>query len=118
MSKFENICCKVLGIILVLLLSILSLQLMGCTTASNGAINITPKEEPHDTVRGYPIVDTRGVLHKYRDDFQSLIFPINNEKLTQYCGTHFQWESIKAVWKRDGDRDWKWYYIVSKSKKQ
>ena len=118
MSNFENICCKVLGIILFLLVIILSVQLIGCTSSSNGAIKITPKEEPHDTIRDYPLLDHRGVLHKYRDNFESIIFPKHNKKLTQYCGTHFQWESIKAVYKREGNSDYRWYYIVSKNKKQ
>ena len=89
-----------------------------CTSASNGAINVTPKEEVHSTPSSFPLLDHRGVLHTYRDDFDKLIFPRHNRKLTQYCAAHFQWESIKAVWKREGDGYYRWHYIVSRSKKQ
>ena len=117
MSNFENISCKVLGIILFILVTILSVQLMGCTST-------IPKEKP--TIRDYPLLDHRGILHKYRDDFKSIVFPTHNEKLTQYCGTHFQWESVTAMWKSGGDNighreeaDYhRWIYIVIKTKKQ
>ena len=118
LNEFESNCCKGLSIVLVILLAIISFQLVGCTSASNGAINVIPKEEVHDTIRNFPLLDTRGVLHKYRDDFDKFIFPRHNEKLTQYCGKHFEWESIKAVYKKEGDGDYRWHYIVSRSKKQ
>jgi hypothetical protein len=92
-----------------------------CTSAPNGAINLEEVitiEEPHDTIRSFPLLDNRGVLHKYRDDFDKLIFPKDNRKLTQYCGKHFQWESIKARWKKNNIGEWGWSYMVSRSKKQ
>ena len=118
MTQFESNCCKSLGILLVILLAIISFQLVGCTSASNGAINVIPKEEVHDTIRNFPLLDTRGVLHKYRGNFKSIVFPTHNKKLTQYCGNHFQWEIIKAVWKQEGDEDFRWHYIVIRDKKQ
>ena len=118
LNEFESNCCKGLSIVLVILLAILSLQLMGCTSASNGAINVTPKEEVHSTPSSFPLLDHRGILHEYRDNFDKLIFPRHNKKLTQYCATHFQWESIKAVYKRKDDGYYRWHYIVSRSKKQ
>ena len=118
LNEFESNCCKGLSIVLVILLAIISFQLVGCTSASNGAINVIPKEEVHDTIRSFPLLDNRGILHKYRDDFDKLIFPRHNRKLTQYCAAHFQLESIKAVWKREGDGYYRWHYIVSRSKKQ
>ena len=66
----------------------------------------------------FPLLDNRGILHEYRDNFDKLIFPRHNKKLTQYCATHFQWESIKAVYKRKDDCYYRWHYIVSRSKKQ
>ena len=90
-----------------------------CTSAPNGAINLDVIiEEPHDTSSSFPLLDTRGVLHTYRDDFDKLIFPKDNNKLTQYCATHFQWESIRARWKKDNAGEWGWSYMVSRSKKQ
>ena len=116
LNEFESNCCKGLSIVLVILLAIISFQLVGCTSASNGSINITPKEEVAPS--SFPLLDNRGILHKYRDDFDKFIFPRHNEKLTQYCATHFEWESIKAVYKKEGDGDYRWHYIVSRSKKQ
>jgi hypothetical protein len=110
MSNFEEIACKGLGIILFLLVIILSVQLMGCT--------LSPKEEFYNTPTSFPLLDTRDILHKYRDNFDKIIFPRNNQLLTRYCGAHFQWESIKAVWKCEEDGNYKWYYTISKSKKQ
>ena len=106
-----------MAIILVILLSLLSFQLMGCTLAANRSINI-PGDLQVKAIEGYPLLDNRGILHKYRDNFKSIIFPTHNKKLTQYCGTHFQWEVIKSVWKRKDDDNYSWHYIVRRSKKQ
>ena len=65
----------------------------------------------------YPLVDYKGVTHKYKDNFSKLIFPTHNEKLTQYCKVHREWENIKAVWSRDKVQEhYSWNYYVSKHK--
>ena len=104
-----------MAVMLIVLAVIISIQLVGCTSAANGAINITA--DVPDNIKGYPLLDNRGILHKYRDNYDKIIFPRHNEKLTQFCGIHFQWEVIKSVWKREWDEDYRWHYIVSRSKK-
>ena len=65
----------------------------------------------------FPLIDYKGVVHRYRDDFDKLIFPRHNEKLTQYCAVHYDWENIKAVWSRDKVQGhYRWNYYVSKHK--
>ena len=118
MSNFEEIACKGLGIVLFLLVVILSVQLMGCTST-------IPKEEPHNTPISFPLLDHRGILHTYRDNFDKIVFPTHNKKLTLYCGSHFQWENVTAMWKSSGgnighreEADYyRWMYIVSKHPK-
>ena len=65
----------------------------------------------------FPLVDYKGVVHRYRDDFDKLIFPRHNKKLTQYCAVHFDWENIKAVWSKDKrNGEFRWNYYVTKHK--
>ena len=65
----------------------------------------------------FPLVDYKGVVHRYRDNFDKLIFPRHNEKLTQYCAVHYEWENIKAVWSRDKVQGhYRWNYYVTKHK--
>ena len=65
----------------------------------------------------FPLVDYKGVVHRYRDNFDKLIFPRHNEKLTQYCAVHYDWENIKAVWSRDKVQGhYRWNYYVTKHK--
>ena len=125
LNKFESSCCKGLGIVLIILLTIISFQLVGCTSVVRHIQDAEWKkykaahQRDHDNnIKGYPLLDTRGVLHKYRDNFKSIVFPTHNKKLTQYCGIHFQWEVIKEVWKQEGDEDFRWHYIVIRDKKQ
>ena len=65
----------------------------------------------------FPLIDYNGVVHRYRDNFDKLVFPRHNEKLTQYCSVHYDWENIKAVWSRDKVQGhYRWNYYVSKHK--
>ena len=65
----------------------------------------------------FPLVDYKGVVHRYRDDFDKLIFPRHNRKLTQYCSIHYHWENIKAVWSKDKrNGEFRWNYYVTKHK--
>jgi len=64
----------------------------------------------------YSLLDYKGALHKYRVDLKSLQFPQDNRELTQYCGIHFHWEDIKAVYGKV-DNDFEWRYYVYKNKK-
>jgi len=68
-------------------------------------------------ITSYPLIDYKGEQHKYRDNFDSFIFPQDNKKLTQYCVFHFHWEDIKAVYGKDENGKWNYTYIVSKNKK-
>ena len=77
-------------------------------------ISCTPPKADSEV---FPLVDYKGVTHKYRDNFSKLIFPTHNEKLTQYCKVHREWENIKAVWSRDKVQGhYRWHYYVSKHK--
>ena len=128
MSDFEEIACKGLGIVLFLLVVILSVQLMGCATGGT-TIGWTdsgaPIVKPKGSTQAYPLLDNRGILHTYRDNFDKIVFPTHNKKLTLYCGSHFQWENVTAMWKSSGgnighreEADYyRWMYIVSKHPK-
>ena len=101
--------------IFLLLCMIFCLISWKCTTA--------PDVPPDEAIRvptkvtSYPLIDHKGVQHKYRDNFDSFLFPQHNEKLTQYCAFHFEWEDIKAVYKKDENGEWGFSYIVNKNKK-
>ena len=131
MSDFENIACKAMGIILIILLSFLSFQLMGCSIPThgttvgwtdNGAPIVRPKES-------FPLLDNRGILQEYKSDaktYKRITHPSADE-LTLYCAVHKQWETVKIAWKRSdltniGHREessfWRWTYMVSRNKKQ
>ena len=66
--------------------------------------------------RFYSLLDYKGTMHKYKVDLKSLSFPQDNRELTQYCGIHFHWEDIKAVYGKVG-KDLEWRYYVYKNKK-
>ena len=69
------------------------------------------------TKRLYPLLDNKAIRHKYRDNFDKLIFPQHNKKLTQYCSVHRDWEDIRAVWSKNGGDDFRWQYYFVKNKK-
>jgi hypothetical protein len=68
-------------------------------------------------ITSYPLLDSFGEQHKYRENFDSFIFPQDNKKLTLYCAFHWEWENIKAVYTKDENDHWGYFYIVSKNKK-
>ena len=85
-----------------------------CTNAPNGAIPIV---KVPTKITSYPLQDYEGEEHKYRDDFDSFVFPRDNQELTQYCAFHHQWEDIKVVYSRTNG-EWGYHYIVSKNKRR
>ena len=62
----------------------------------------------------YPLIDTRFKIHKYKENIQWLIFP-NNDKKTEYCSVHFEWEDIKPVYRPTGNGEYRWQYQVNKN---
>ena len=113
MSTFEERACKILGVVLFCIICILILQLSGCAPK----IKEVPIARVPTKVTSYPLEDHKGELHKYRENFDSFIFPRHNRKLTQYCAFHFEWEDIRAVYMRDKYGKWGYSYIVKKNKK-
>ena len=131
MSDFENIACKAMAVILIILLCFLSFQLMGCSIPTNGTTvgwtdNGAPIVEP---AQAFPLLDNRGILHEYRDSkaYPKITKPTHMSVLQVYCGVHRQWETLRIVWRRSSltkiehreEADyWRWTYIVNRSKKQ
>ncbi len=75
----------------------------------------------------FPLLDNRGILHEYRNEYTRITHPSHNDELTLYCAVHRQWETVKIVWKRSnltniGHREensyWRWNYNVTRNKKQ
>ena len=62
----------------------------------------------------YPLIDTRFKIHRYKENIQWLIFP-NNEKKTEYCAIHFEWEDIKPIYRPAGNGEYRWQYRVTKN---
>ena len=91
---------------------LICLLFTGCTSTTKGI----PIARVPTKITSYPLIDYKGEQHKYRDNFDSFIFPQHNQKLTQYCAFHFEWEDIKVVYKKDEDGEWGYSYIVSKNK--
>ena len=85
----------------------------GCSSVTKGI----PIARVPTKITSYPLIDNRGIEHKYRDKVDSFIFPHDNKKLTQFCAFHFHWEDIKAVYRKDEDGKWGYTYIVNKNKK-
>ena len=87
----------------------------GETTKSEVTTGEVIMEEPMK--RLYPLIDNKVIMHKYRDNFDKMIFPKHNAKLTQYCSEHRHWEDIRAVWSKNGGNEFRWQYYVVKNKK-
>ena len=85
---------------------------MNCSATYQGEVI---NEKPVKT--HYPLMDNHMVKHTYRDNFDKLIFPKHNRKLTQYCSEHRHWEDIRAVWSKNGGDDFRWQYYVVKNNK-
>ena len=140
MNDFESKACKVMAVILIILLSFLSFQLMGCSIPTHGTtVGWTDSGAPIvNTSQAFPLLDNRGILHEYKSDtktYKRITHP-SADKLTLYCGSHFQWETIRIVWKRsdltnidkaeqfstysalEESSFWRWTYMVSRNKKQ
>ena len=95
-----------------ILLLLCSIMAFSCSATYQGEVIM---EEPMK--RLYPLIDNKVIMHKYRDNFDKMIFPKHNEKLTQYCSLHRDWEDIRAVWSKNGGNDFRWQYYVMKNKK-
>ena len=107
MSEFESTTCKVLGVLLFCILMILYLQLIGCTSSSNGAFNhASPDFYQESKHMEFPVKDTRDYIHYYK---QPVIIH-HGEMLTLYCRRDKQWEKIRA--KYDYNRDTYNYHII------
>ena len=101
-----------IGETILLCLIIYVLYIYSCSGTRSGQVIL---DEP--VKRLYPLIDNKAITHKYRDNFDKLIFPKHNKKLTQYCSLHRDWEDIKAVWSKNGGDDYRWQYYVVKNKK-
>lgn len=107
MSDFENIACKVMGVILFLLIMILSLQLTSCTSKTQ----VAPEAPIKPKKQAISLLDSSGSLHKYKVDVSRLNLPNDNQLLTQYCMNHYQWENITVFRHlKDGSVE-TWYRI-------
>ena len=95
-----------------ILLSLCCIVVFNCSATYQGEVIM---EEPMK--RLYPLLDNHMVKHTYRDNFDKLIFPKHNKKLTQYCSVHRNWEDIKAVWSKNGGDNFRWQYHVMKNNK-
>ena len=95
-----------------LLLSLCFIMVFSCSGTNPGQVIL---EEPMK--RLYPLIDNKAITHKYRDNFDKMIFPKHNKKLTQYCSLHRDWEDIRAVWSKNGGDYFRWQYYVVKNKK-
>ena len=100
-------------------------SIIGCANSTNGK---APIARIPTKVTSYPLIDYKGVEHKYRDNFDSFVFPGDNTKLTQYCAFHHQWEDIKVVYRKKPKRSskqlgrnkggsWGYEYVVTLNKK-
>lgn len=88
----------------IMLSIILTLTLSNCaSTNQNGT-------------KYYPLIDTRLRIHKYKDNIQWKLFPLDKKKLIHYCSVHFEWEDIKPIYRKVNE-EMKWVYRVSKNKK-
>ena len=92
---------------------LICLLFTGCTST----INRVPIARVPTKITSYPLIDNRGIEHKYRDKVDSFIFPHDNKILTQFCEFHFHWEDIKAVYRKNEDGKCGYTYIVNKNKK-
>jgi len=98
--------------ILFLLLGFWIFTVIGCASITKEP----PIARVPTKITSYPLIDIKGETHKYRDNFDSFIFPQHNQKLTQYCAFHFDWENIKVKYTKDENGEWGYTYIVSKHK--
>ena len=111
---------KYIGLVILLLLVLLSS--LHCTSAPNGAINHTPPMvsidgeivdtwKNHERPMEFPIKDTRDNIHYYK---QPVILH-HMEILILYCKTDKQWEKIRAYYNH---KESVYDYAVSRLPKQ
>ena len=97
---------------------ILALLLVSCTQAPNGSFNtvkpLVHKINPTD----YPLRGHDGELHKFGENLHKMIFPRHNQRLTQYCAIHRQWENVKVVYSRMEDNEYGYKYFVTKNRRK
>jgi hypothetical protein len=111
-------------------LALISLVLFTRCATGGTTIGWTDNGAPIvNTSQAFPVLDNRGILHEYKSDsktYKRITHP-STDKLTLYCGVHFQWETLRIQWKRSnltniGHREensfWRWTYIVTRNKKQ
>ena len=113
MTHFENIACKVMGIILLILIVILSLQLTSCVSKTQVVPETPIKPKKH----AISLLDSSGSSHKYKVDVSRLNLPNDNQLLTQYCMNHYQWENI-TVFRHLKNGSVETWYRISPHKKQ
>ena len=114
------------------LLGLALISLVLFTRCATGGTHVGWTDNGAPIVRSsssFPLLDNRGILHEYRDRnvYTRITHPVHNDELTIYCGSHFQWETVKIVWKRGNltkieHREeidyWRWNYNVTRNKKQ
>ena len=116
MTHFENIACKVMGVILFLLVVILGLQLTSC--ASKVPNNqVAPEVQIKPKKQAISLLDSSGNSHKYKVDVSKLNLPNDNQLLTQYCMNHYQWENI-TVFRHLKNGTIETWYRISPHRKQ
>ena len=99
------------------ILLLCSIVVFSCTTTYQGEVIVDGPIVEKPLKRLYPLIDNKAIIHKYRDNFDKLIFPRHNRKLTQYCSVHRNWEDIKAIWSKNGGDNFRWQYHVMKNNK-
>ena len=92
----------------------------------SGVVEKVPIVRVPTKITSYPLRDYKGIMHKYTDNFDSFVFPQDNNKLTQYCAFHMEWENIRVVYRKRREKSnklgkrqakWVWEYIVTKHKR-
>ena len=71
---------------------------------------------PEETTVYYPLIDTHLKYHKYKENIHLMIFPKQNQKLTQYCALHYVWDDITPIYRKINGQ-WKYIYRVNINKK-
>ncbi len=112
---------KYIGLVILLVLVLLSS--LHCTSSPNGAINYNTTKYYVDgefvdslinrksNVMEFPIKDTRDYIHYYNQP----VIMTHYQILILYCRKDKQWEKIRAYWNhKDSDYD----YAVSRMNKQ
>tara|TARA_B100001094_G_C18003837_1_gene706570 strand:+ start:545 stop:967 length:423 start_codon:yes stop_codon:yes gene_type:complete len=112
---------KYIGLLILLILVVLSS--LHCTSAPNGAINYSTTEfyqdgkfldnpiQIHDNPMEFPIKDVRGYIHYYNQP----VIMHHSENLILYCKRDKQWEKIQAFYNHKRSE---YEYVISRLPKQ